>query len=411
MPGLGDALSKAMEDSRRGLDDLVRRAAEGESDLSQTEVTRIVAPQADGDKTSVEPEAESAAGSAPVSPEEKDFLVVALDSDGAAPPPPPPPGESGAGKTQVIPGPADDAGGDAVPGDAPAPPGADQLPEAAPPPPITTAVGSIAPFAPSGVIRRQLRAPAGGAKPDALPDGGEGEGGNESGKARRPLLEELAQSRRVPKLAGTEPYRDPQLLRGVDGAVRLIASGKLGRPAVLAFCGATPDSGTTTVAAAVALELAAQSGLRVLLVDADLNSPGLGGLIGGAGAPGLAEVLAGGSSLDAALVCSEAESLAVLPAGGKPEKAGASRPLDAAALGRMLDQCRGLFDAAIFDAGPVVGRNRAAELAGEAGTAVLVVRAGTTDARQARVARNALRRSGARVAGAILNCAPPAPGK
>ena len=54
MPGLGDALSKAMEDSRRGLDDLVRRAAEGESDLSQTEVTRIVAPQADGDKTSVE---------------------------------------------------------------------------------------------------------------------------------------------------------------------------------------------------------------------------------------------------------------------------------------------------------------------------------------------------------------------
>ena len=65
-----------------------------------------------------------------------------------------------------------------------------------------------------------------------------------------------------------------------------------------------------------------RAGVRVLLVDADLRSPGLGGLAGGGDGPGFVDVLAGGASLQDALVCSGSESLAVLPMGRSQAAAG-----------------------------------------------------------------------------------------
>ena len=147
-------------------------------------------------------------------------------------------------------------------------------------------------------------------------------------------------------------------------------------------------------------------------MDADFRSPGLGGLIGESEGSGLSEVLAGGATLDAAAVFSEAEGLAVLPLGRAGESAGDSsgvvRLLEGPALGRMLDACRGFFDAVIFDAGSAAEWSGPAGLAGAVGTAVLVVRAGQTGAREVRAVRRALEGLGAKVAGAVLNCAPSA---
>jgi Mrp family chromosome partitioning ATPase len=396
MPGLGDALSKAMNDSQRGVDDLVRRAAENEGESPQTDITKPGA--------AMRPRTAAAGRSQPVSQGEKEFLVVPLaGAQEVASPPPARAGDQAVPRTMVLPRPS------GLP-KTQQPPRPDR--SASPPSPAgaavppSSAVEPIAPFAPSGVIRRQLRRPAkagGGSKSSS---------GDEllvSGADRRPIYEELPNCRLLPVFPGADAYRHPSLAKGVGGVVQAILAGRAGTPAMLTFCGAARSAGSTTVAAAVALALAAQVRLRVLLVDADFRSPGLEGLVGSGEGLGLAEVLVGGASLENAVVCSQNESLAVLPL-GRPatpagELLGVARLLEGPALGRMLDACRGLFDAVLFDAGDT-NWSGAALLAGAVGSAVLVVRSSQTGARDARRARRALGHYGARVIGAVLNGAP-----
>jgi len=419
MPGLGDALSKAMDDSRRGLDDLVRRAAQNETEQDGAEPP---------------PAADRPAAAGPVSPEEREFLVVPLDGARQAAAPEGSGGPDPA-KTAQLPRPdlfaelADDPAGappepapDPVPARAPerpraAAPAPAPAPAAASPSPANTresraAAGRsgglepIAPFAPSGVIRRQLRAPAKGADrgavrtPDAL---------LVNRPERRPLAEEITDSRRLPSLPGAEAYRHPELVRGVGGVVQALLSGRAGTPAVLAVCGAGVGAGCTTVAAATAMELAAKSGIRVLLVDADLRAPELDALAGEGGGPGFADVLAGGASLQDALVCSGSESLAVLPMGDSrvaaDDQSGMLRLLEGAAPGRLLGACRGLFDAVILDAGDGAWRGTAM-LAGAAGAAVLVVRSGLGSASEVRRTGRDLEHFGTRLIGTVLNRVP-----
>ena len=396
MPGLGDALSKAMNDSRRGLDDLVRRAAENEDRSSPTEGTGAIAPAPSGAAASA-PRPSSAGRSAPVSQGEREFLVVPLGDAREVPP-----AQHG---TKELPAQSSMPRTEQLPrldrNSPPRPPPSSPARAAAP---MASAVEPIAPFAPSGVIRRQLRRPA--------RTGGKSGSRGEllvSGTDRRPIFEEVPGCRLLPVFPGADAYRIPALVGGVGGVVQAVLAGKAGTPAMLAFCGAARAAGSTTVAAAVALALAAQARVRVLLVAADFRSPGLEGLVGGDEGLGLAEVLVGGTSLENALVCSQSESLAVLPLGRPATPAGelfgVARLLEGPALGRMLEGCRGLFDAVLFDAGDT-GWSGAAMLAGVVGSAVLVVRFGQTSARETRRARRALGRYGARVVGAILNGAP-----
>jgi Mrp family chromosome partitioning ATPase len=416
MPGLGDALGKAMEDSRRGLDDLVRRAAESEPESEATDATTLTPP---APPPKPPPAARPApAGrvperSAPVSREEKEFLVVSVEG-GSPPPQPPPPAEGAApadkdqDKTRemsLLDMPLEDPRPPSAPPSV-KPPAPLPTPSPAAPPPARSAARSaapssasgeaIAPFAPSGVIRRPLRQSSRSGPPGGLLG---------DGTKRRSIQEELPQCRRVPKLPGAAPYRNPILVRGISGVVKVIAGGRAGRPALVTICGAAPGAGCSTVAAAVALELAGRVRVRVLLVDADFRSPGLGGLAGRPGGPGLAEVLSGGAALDTAVICSEAEGLAVLPLGGA---SGGTRLLSGPAMGRVLDSCRGFVDAVILDAGDAAGGSGVAALAGATGAAVLVVRSGQTGAREARAVRRTLEHAGAQVVGAVLNGAPAA---
>lgn len=374
MPGLGDALGRAMEQGRHDISDVVRRAAEGEPAGGEAE------PEA---KAAASPA--GAGGRAGVSPSEKDSLLGAGGPSSAAP-------AGGAApaapqRTEIVPRSAEGPGT--------RPTVRAQTPPVAPavPPGPDIASEPIAPFAPSGVIRRKLVRTA---EADAV---------LLSAGPARPLTELLAGCRQVPSLPAAAVYRTPVLARSVDRAVRTVMKGDLGRPAFLVICGATAHAGTSTVAAVLGLALADRGSLRVLLVDADGRSPGLAALAEAAGTgPGFTDVLVGGCELPSAIVLSVAEKVALLSAGGGAAAA-LARLASGPELGRFLDRTKTIFDVVIFDAGSVPDSPAAAELAAGAGTALLVARSGRTTTGEVRAAKEKLRHAGARVAGAVLTFA------
>ncbi|WP_170165368.1 hypothetical protein [Luteococcus japonicus] len=129
--------------------------------------------------------------------------------------------------------------------------------------------------------------------------------------------------------------------------------------------------GKTTVSLELARGLAA-SGLSVALVDAAVNSGGLGEKLGvKSGAPGLSEVLAGSIPLPKALHRPQAEpGLSVLPvgSGGLPAVA----MIGSAAMRRLLVELGGTYDAIVIDT-PGLGESTLAKTLSDLATDAIVV--------------------------------------
>jgi Mrp family chromosome partitioning ATPase len=131
----------------------------------------------------------------------------------------------------------------------------------------------------------------------------------------------------------------------------------------------TRGDGRTTTAVNLATLLAAE-GMRVALVSADPNGMGADEMLGLDRKPGLAEVLDGSSSLDAALQPGGVERLSVLTAGGPSDQA-LSQSLDK--LARVLDRLTNKVDLVVIDAPPVLRRLEASLLAQDIDLVLLVV--------------------------------------
>jgi Mrp family chromosome partitioning ATPase len=106
----------------------------------------------------------------------------------------------------------------------------------------------------------------------------------------------------------------------VSAQYRELARGLLaGLPAeharVLLFTSAVAGAGTTNVLLNVAITLARQENLRVIVVDAHLRRPAVASRLGLADAPGLREVLAGRLPLESAVRASGLPGLSALTAG------------------------------------------------------------------------------------------------
>ncbi|HEX7835098.1 MAG TPA: polysaccharide biosynthesis tyrosine autokinase, partial [Pseudolysinimonas sp.] len=139
--------------------------------------------------------------------------------------------------------------------------------------------------------------------------------------------------------------------------------------------GAAPRQGTTTVTANLAVALAA-TGTSVVVVDADLRTSALSRLFGIHAAPGLTEVIARTTSLDAALHSSDGESLTVLPAGGRPANPG--ELLATPAMRELLAELRRRFEVVLIDAPAISAVGDAAVLGSFDSSTLLVVAKGTT---------------------------------
>lgn len=149
----------------------------------------------------------------------------------------------------------------------------------------------------------------------------------------------------------------------------------------------------------------AHAGRAVVALDADLRRPALHTLFGVANDRGLAQALASPEGpLEAAATA--VPTLRLVPAG--PPPADPAALLDGLATGRILERLRAEADVVLVCAPPVLAVADAAVLAPLVDGVVLVLAAGRSRRDDARAAREALDRVGARVLGIVLTDAEPA---
>ena len=84
----------------------------------------------------------------------------------------------------------------------------------------------------------------------------------------------------------------------------------------LLITSASNSEGRTLTSANLSIELARQSGHRVLLVDADLRNPSIHRILGISQSTGLVELLKSGRSVGESILTTNVTNLTVLPSGG-----------------------------------------------------------------------------------------------
>lgn len=176
------------------------------------------------------------------------------------------------------------------------------------------------------------------------------------------------------------------------------------RPArVMVVTSPLPGDGKSTTAANLAVSIAA-TGQAVILVDADLRRPVLGGMFGFSDDVGLSDVLAGRAQIEqVAHQVDENGRLFVVAAGRTPPN-----PSEMVGSQRMQALARKLAEdlVVVVDSPPTLAVADAAVIASWADGAVLVVTAGrTTDDMLSRAAENIAKTRG-HLLGVVLNRAP-----
>ena len=144
-------------------------------------------------------------------------------------------------------------------------------------------------------------------------------------------------------------------------------------------CSPHQGEGKTYCAINLAIALAAERDVEVLLVDADVNRPTVAVRLGIDAEQGLMDALANPSLQPEKFACrTDIEGLFVLPAGSSSVRD--AEYLASARTGAVLDRLtRSAPDRyVIFDTPPALAASPAAELAAHVGQAVLVVRADET---------------------------------
>lgn len=163
------------------------------------------------------------------------------------------------------------------------------------------------------------------------------------------------------------------------------------------------SEGKSTTAANLALA-AASLGTKVLLVDADLRRPAVGGLFGIDESIGLSDVLIGQVSLRDAVQEVARSGLEVLPAGAVPPNP--NELLQSHAMADLLDRLHEEYDLVVFDTPPLLPVSDAAVLGVQTGGVALVAASGQVHRAQLDAALRSLERVNARVVGVVVTMVP-----
>jgi len=164
---------------------------------------------------------------------------------------------------------------------------------------------------------------------------------------------------------------------------------------------AVHDEGKSVTSINLAMTLARQEGLRVVLVDADLRKGSIHKWLGlHDRSEGLSTVLARGGGLNGSLIKLKEPPLAILPAGAHPEHP--AELLESSSMKRLLATLKTQFDVIIVDAPPVLPVADPGILAAQADGILLVVRAGRTQRKTVLQAQALLKQMKANVLGCVL---------
>ncbi len=161
-----------------------------------------------------------------------------------------------------------------------------------------------------------------------------------------------------------------------------------------------PGEGKTTVSVSLAVTMA-ESGNRVLLLDADMRRPRTHKVLGVSNEVGLSSLIVGAAKLEDVIKSTSVPGLSVLVCGPVPPNP--TDLLQAGAFSSLLSDLGKQYDRIVIDSPPVGAFADAAVISTLVDGTLLVLKAGKTSREHARRAIWALRNVKARLFGAVLN--------
>lgn len=186
--------------------------------------------------------------------------------------------------------------------------------------------------------------------------------------------------------------------RNIRSALLLNPSGKPFR--TLTVISAVPKEGKTTTSANLATSFA-QTGHKVLIVDADLHRGGIHRFFGLQAGRGLAEILTGQSTLDQVVQHTAIEGLDLIGTGAFPDN-----PAELVLRREMkefLALASEIYDLVVLDAPPILAVSESTVIASQTDGVLLVVWGGRTSRKLVVAAVRQLLSRGANLLGFVLN--------
>ena len=162
------------------------------------------------------------------------------------------------------------------------------------------------------------------------------------------------------------------------------------------------EVGKTSIATNLAIVIA-QTGKRVVLIDADLRRPKVHGYLGIPNEKGLSDVLRGAVDIDDAVITWEEGNISVLTSGSpapNPAELLSSKEMD-----QVLENLKEVADVLVLDCPPFLVTD-ASIVASKADGVLLVIRHGYSRKDAAKMAVKQLQRAEARTIGVVLNRIP-----
>ena len=172
---------------------------------------------------------------------------------------------------------------------------------------------------------------------------------------------------------------------------------------IVVFTGPTPATGKSFVAANLAV-LQAQTGSRVLLIDADMRCGRLASFFRQFNAGGLADVLRGSLPLRSAIRSVGIANLSFMACGTYPSNP--SELLMTRTFSQLLGELDAQFDMVIVDTPPFLPVTDAAIVTPQAGATLLVLGSDMQSKKQVEDTVKGLDRTGAHLVGAVFNAMP-----
>ena len=190
-----------------------------------------------------------------------------------------------------------------------------------------------------------------------------------------------------------------EAFRAVRTALYFNSQGK--QHQVIQVTSPTPGDGKSTLAANLAVSIA-QSGKRVLLVDADMRRPRQHVMFGITSQEGFATVLSGQSDWrEVVFPCEEIEGLSLMPCGHKPNNP--AELCTSPQVKVLIDEMREEYDFVVIDTPPLLAVTDACPLAARVDGVVLTLRIKKNIRISAERATEVLRNVGASVVGLVVN--------
>jgi capsular exopolysaccharide synthesis family protein len=162
-----------------------------------------------------------------------------------------------------------------------------------------------------------------------------------------------------------------------------------------------PKEGKTTTAVNLAIVMA-QTGEKVLLLDADLRKPRVGKVFDIHEKEGLTEVLAGDRTVDEVLHKTDIKNLSAIVCGAIPPNP--SELLGSHKMSELLEKLEKKFDRIIIDTAPVLAVTDAVVLSNKVDGTMVVIKAGETNRNAVLKTKEILKSvQASRLIGVVLN--------